>query len=189
MWEKNGTIDVVRNNPKGKRFYNVEKYLKGKGMVCKKLNKKEIRCSKIENLEKEKRIKICCARVSSTGQQEDLERQKEVSMEKYPKYHLIENIGSVINLIKRGIIKIIELAIEGKIEELVIVHKDRLARFEYELIELLIEKYSNGKITIINKKEEVEPEEEMVKDVLQIMNAFVAKMNGRRKYKKKIEKE
>jgi predicted site-specific integrase-resolvase len=74
------------------------------------------------------------------------------------------------------------MGIDGKIEELVIAHKDRLARFGYELIEHIIKKYSNGKITIINQKEEIEPEEEMVKDVLQIMNVFVAKMNGRRKY-------
>ena len=30
----------------------------------------------------------------------------------------------------------------------------------------------------------MEPEEELVKDVLQLMNVFVAKMNGLRKYKK-----
>ena len=81
-------------------------------------------------------------------------------------------------------LKIIEYAIAGKIKELVIVHKDRLLRFGYELIEHLIERYSKGKITIINKNIEMEPEEEMVKDVLQIMNVFVAKMNGRRKYTK-----
>jgi putative resolvase len=49
-------------------------------------------------------------------------------------------------------LEIINLVIEGKIEELVIVHKDRLARFRYELIEYLINKYSKGKITIIEKK-------------------------------------
>jgi putative resolvase len=64
------------------------------------------------------------------------------------------------------------------------VHKDRLARFGYDLIEHIIEKHSNGKIIIINEKKEKEPEEEMVEDVLQIMNVFVAKMNGMRKYKK-----
>ena len=37
----------------------------------------------------------------------------------------------------------VNLAIEGKIEELVIVHKDRLARFGYELIEYLIEDIRN----------------------------------------------
>lgn len=61
-------------------------------------------------------------------------------------------------------------------------------RFGYELIEYIIKKYSNGTITIINKKEEIESEEEMVKDVLQIMNVFVAKMNRRRKYNLKNNK-
>lgn len=98
---------------------------------------------------------------------------------------LIEDIGSGINLTKRGILKIIDIGIKGYIEELVVVYKDRLARFGYDLIKYIIETYSNGKIIIINEKENIEPEEEMVKDVLQIMNVFVAKMNGRRKYNKK----
>lgn len=65
----------------------------------------------------------------------DLERQKKLLKEKYPKHHLIEDIGSGINLTKNGLLKIIEMSINGKIKELVIVHKDRLARFGYELIE------------------------------------------------------
>ena len=188
IWEKRGVIETIRNSPTSKRFYNVEKYLKSQGLNCTKINKEEIKCSKFEELDKLEKIKICYARVSSVGQKNDLQRQKELLIEKYPNYNLIEDIGSGINLTKRGLLKIIELAISGKIEELVIVHKDRLARFGYELIEFLIKKYSNGKITIINKKEEIEPEEEMVKDVLQIMNVFVAKMNGRRKYNLKNNK-
>ena len=43
---------------------------------------------------------------------------------------------------------------------------------------------SNGEIIIENDKEGKEPKEELVEDVLQIMNIFVAKMNGMRKYKK-----
>jgi predicted site-specific integrase-resolvase len=76
------------------------------------------------------------------------------------------------------------MAIIGKLNEVVVVHKDRLCRFGYELIEDLIYKYSNGKITIIEKLEDKEPREELVEDVLQIMNIFVAKMNGLRKYEK-----
>jgi predicted site-specific integrase-resolvase len=37
----------------------------------------------------------------------------------------------------------------------------------------------DGKIIIVNKKEVKEPKEELVEDVLQIMNIFVAKMNGK----------
>ena len=89
-----------------------------------------------------------------------MERQKTLLKNKYPNYDLIEDIGSEINLTKKRLLEIINLAIEGQIEELVIVHKDILARFGYELIEYLIDKYSKGKITIIEKNDNIQPEEE-----------------------------
>ncbi len=62
-----------------------------------------------------------------------------------------------------------------------------MTRFGYELIEDIIKEYSGGQIMIINKKDDMEPEEELAYDVLQIMNVFVAKMNGLRRYKKREE--
>jgi len=185
-WEKKGTIEVMRNTPRGKRYYNVKKFMKNKGMICNE-NKitKTIKCSKIETLEEQERMNICYARVSSAHQKDDLERQKKVLLDNYPDYSLIQDIGSGINLTKKNLLKIINWAIEGKIESLVIVHKDRLARFGYDLINYFVETYSNGKIIIINQNEEIEPEEELVKDVIQIMTVFVAKINGCRKYKTK----
>lgn len=50
-------------------------------------------------------------------------------------------------------------------------------------LEHLIKEYSGGKIIIINKSEEQTPTEEVVNDVISIMNVFVAKINGLRKYK------
>ena len=144
---------------------------------------KTIKCSKVETIEDQERINVCYARVSTVNQKDDLERQKSVLMEHYPDYQLIQDIGSGINLTKKSLLKIIDWAVEGKIETLVIVHKDRLARFGYDLIKYFIETYSNGKIVIINQDEEIEPEEELVKDVIQIMTVFVAKINGRRTYK------
>jgi predicted site-specific integrase-resolvase len=43
----------------------------------------------------------------------------------------------------------------------------------------------------LSEDEKKEPKEELVEDVLQIMNIFVAKINGMRKYEKnkKIENE
>jgi predicted site-specific integrase-resolvase len=128
--------------------------------------------------------KIIYGRVSSNGQKDDLDRQIEVLQNTYPSYELITDIGSGVNLNRKGLRKIIDMSIRGEIDEIVIVHKDRLCRFGYELIEDLIKKYSNGKITIINKPENKESQEELVEDVLQIMNIFVAKMNGLRKYNK-----
>ena len=135
-------------------------------------------------MEKKERINLCYARVSSKHQRDDLLRQKELLMSQYPDYDLIQDIGSGINLTKKNLLKIIDWAIAGKIETLVIAYKDRLARFGYDLIEYFIKEYSNGEIIIMNQGENLEPEEELAKDVLQVMTVFVAKANGRRKYKK-----
>jgi predicted site-specific integrase-resolvase len=89
-----------------------------------------------------------------------------------------------MNLNRKGLRKIIDEAIKGCINNVVIVHKDRLCRFGYELVEDIIHKYSSGKIIIIENNPKKEIKEELVDDVLQIMNIFVAKLNGLRKYNK-----
>jgi len=188
-WEENKLIETIRI-PGGKRKYNVTKFLNENKLTMDKISEiyDDNEVTK-EELLKDKKIKICYARVSSIGQKDDLFRQKEVLIKKYPNHTLIEDIGSGVNFNRRGLRKIIKLAIAGNVEELVIVHKDRLTRFGFELIEDLIKDYSEGKIIILNKKENLEPEEELVKDVLTIMNVFVARMNGMRKYKKRDQQK
>jgi predicted site-specific integrase-resolvase len=178
QWDEKKWIDVMRT-PGGKRMYNVDKYIKENNKID-MMSDNEID----ELYKKEGKLKLSYVRVSSKGQIDDLLKQKKMIKNKYPNHTIIEDIGSGINLDRRGLRKIIKLAISGKIEELVIAYKDRLTRFGYNLIEDLIKEYSNGKIIVIKQKEDIMPEEEMVKDVLQIMNIFVAKMNGMRKYKK-----
>ena len=70
----------------------------------------------------------------------------------YPDYNIIEDVGSGINFNRKGIRKIIDLAISGKINKIVVAYKDILTRFVFELIEDMLKKYSNGTIEIINKK-------------------------------------
>ena len=105
---------------------------------------------------------------------------------KYPNHYLIQDIGSGLNLNKKGLRKITRLSIANRIVELVVAHKDRLLRFGFELIEDLIKEYSNGKVIIEEEKEDIEPDDELVRNVLQVMNIFVAKMNGLRRYKDTI---
>lgn len=189
LWEEKGLIETIRTTG-GKRLYNVEKYLNEK--ICNDDNKikNTILCENLEDLDKKKeKLNICYVRVSSNNQKDDLERQKNLMVKLYPKHLIIEDIGSGLNLNKRGIKKIINLAIEGKINELVVAYKDRLTRFGFELIEELINKYSKGKIIILNQKDAIEPEEELVKDVISILNVYVAKMNGLRKYNKIVKKK
>jgi putative resolvase len=167
--EERGDIEVVRSKG-GHRMYNLNKYLRDNNML---------------NDHKEK---ICYCRVSSRKQKGDLQRQVSLMERKYPDHRIIQDIGSGLNMERKGLREIIELAIDGKVKEIVITYKDRLARFGYELIEWIVTKYSRGEIIVINRKEEETPEEEITKDILQIMSVYVAKINGRRKYKKNTKK-
>lgn len=183
QWDKKGWIQTIRTKG-GIRLYNVEKYIND----IKKGTKIECYCEEDNNLDKldngSNRMNISYVRVSSNGQKDDLQRQYNSIKEKYPNNIIIKDIGSGINMNRRGLNKIIELAIAGKIKTLVVEYKDRLTRFGYEMIENIIKKYSNGEIIIINKKEKQQPEAELIMDVMYIMNVFIAKMNGLRKYKK-----
>lgn len=179
QWEKKGIIETIRT-PGNKRLYNVNKFLENQ----KNSKPDENNNNDLDILDKKDKVNICYVRVSSNAQKDDLERQKIMMQTKYPNHIIIEDIGSGLNLNKRGIKKIIHLAIAGKITELVVAYRDRLTRFGYELIEELITKYSSGKIIVINENEKLEPEEEIVKDIMSIMNVYVAKINGLRKYKK-----
>jgi len=156
-------IEVLRT-PGNQRMYNINKFIN--------YNNNET----IDNTTDAK-LNIIYVRVSSLSQKDDLQRQKNYMVKRFPKHMVIEDIGSGINL--NGLRKIIKYEIEGKNR---VAYKDRLARFGFELIEDLIKVYSNGK-NIIVKNKDLEPEQELIKDVLQIMNIFVAKMNGLRKYK------
>ena len=164
---KRNEIEVIKIGTK--YGYNLEKYIKDNNIGIS--NKK----------------KICYCRVSSEKQKDDLERQITFMKEKYPSYEIITDIGSGLNFKRKGLLKIINMAINDEIDELVVAYKDRLARFGYELIEIILKEHSNAEITVINKQEEKTKEEELTEDIISIMNIYVAKVNGLRKYKPHIK--
>lgn len=184
-WDKNNKIETIRT-PGGHRLYNVEKYLETQNL--KKTPEKNPIIDEPKIMSSNTKENLCYIRVSTIAQKDDLLRQKEYMKKKYPDYEIIEDIGSGINFNRKGLRRVIKLAIDGKINKLVIAYKDRLTRFGFELIEDLIKGYSNGEIIIDeNIKKVKNVKEEMVEDVLQILNVYTAKMNGLRKYEKKLK--
>ena len=132
------------------------------------------------------RYTLAYARVSTHSQKKELETQKELltlycSKQCY-KYKLISDIGSGLNYNKAGLDELIELICSGQIERLVLVHRDRLLRFGSEIIFKLCNIY-NVEVEIINVGEELKPNEELVKDVLEIITVFSAKLYGKRSHK------
>lgn len=134
------------------------------------------------------KITIAYARVSSSDQSEDLERQKKL-LELYCatngwNFEIISDLGSGINYNKKGLKSLINSILEGNVERLVLTHKDRLLRFGAELI-FSICSAKNVKVVIINQTEASTFEEDLTKDVLEIITVFSAKLYGSRSHKNK----
>ena len=100
-------------------------------------------------------------------------------------FDIIQDIGSGINYNKKGLNHRIT---NGEINKVVILYKDRLIRFGYELIENLCNKYGT-EIEIIDNTEKIE-EQELVEDLIQIVTVFSCRLQGKRANKaKKMIKE
>ena len=76
----------------------------------------------------------------------------------------------------------LSILVEGKATRLVLTTKDRLLRFGSELVFSICELHG-VEIVILNKDPDSSPEEELVKDVLEIITVFSAKLHSMRSRK------
>lgn len=176
-WDKDGTLKPHHVSESGYRYYSQEQLNHFLGL------KQEVQLNK-------KTIGYC--RVSSNKQKDDLERQIEnVKTYMYAKgysFEIISDIGSGINYNKKGLNELIDMITNSEVEKIVILYKDRLIRFGYELIENLCNKYGTT-IEIIDNTEKTE-EQELVEDMIQIVTVFSERLQGKRANKaKKMIKE
>jgi predicted site-specific integrase-resolvase len=105
------------------------------------------------------------------------------------KFKIISDIGSGINYRKKGLSELLTLISTNQVNTLYIVHKDRLVRFGYELIEQIC-KIHDVEIEIINQSDRKTDEQEMIDDILSIIHVFSCQMNGKRSHiNKKIIEE
>ena len=130
---------------------------------------------------------IAYARVSSHDQKQDLNRQVQL-LELYCtkhgyKYEVLQDIGSGMNYYKKGLTRLIDLILDNQVQRLILTHKDRLLRFGAELVFSICEA-KNVEVIIINQGEEPPSfEEELAKDVLEIITVFSARLYGSRSKK------
>ena len=134
----------------------------------------------------DKRRTVAYARVSSHDQKNDLERQKQV-LELYCakqgwKFEVIADLGSGMNYHKKGLKRLLNDVIESRVGRLVLTHKDRLLRFGAELVFSICE-IKNVEIVILNQGEDTSFEEDLAKDVLEIITVFSARLYGSRSRK------
>jgi excisionase family DNA binding protein len=135
-----------------------------------------------------KRKTVGYARVSSHDQKEDLERQKQM-LEMFCtangwQFEIISDLGSGMNYHKKGLRKLLNSILENEVGRLVVTHKDRLLRFGAELVFAICEA-RDVEVLIINKGEDTRFEEDLAKDVLEIITVFSARLYGSRSQKNK----
>lgn len=166
-WEKNKKLIPCKKSANGYRYYYEQDIF--------------------DLLKKQEKIIIGYCRVSSNKQKDDLNRQIE-NVSKYMiargyQFEIITDIGSGINYTKNGLTELINKISSKKVSKVVILYKDRLVRFGFELLEQFFKIY-DCQIEIIDNTERTE-EQELVEDLIQIITVFSCRLQGKRSKKTK----
>lgn len=169
--EKEGKIIPQYISEGGTRYYSEEQ------LKVFSLNKKINR----------DRIVIGYCRVSTANQKDDLKRQIEnIKMYMYAKgykFEIISDIGSGINYKKEGLKNLINKICQKEVSKVVILYKDRLIRFGFDLIEYICRLHGT-EIEIVDNTEKSK-EQELVDDLIQIITVYANKIFGSRSKKTK----
>ena len=170
-WDKEGKLKPSYVKSNGYRYYSEDSIL---SYTQERKTKKNLNV-------------IGYARVSSKKQSDDLERQvnniKQYLSSKYETFDIITDIGSGINYKKPGLLKLIEKINKKEVDLIVVLYKDRLLRFGFELVEYFAE-LNNVIIEVLDKIDKNQ-DEELVEDLVQIITVLSCKIQGKRKGKTK----
>ena len=104
---------------------------------------------------------------------------------KYSVEHIIKDVGSGLSDTRVGFVKLVDLVIKKKISKIVIENKDRLTRFQFNLIKTFFNSYDVELECIENNN--ISDVEEFANDVMTLMASFSGKLYGRRSAKRKKE--
>jgi len=171
-WIYSGKIRAVKT-PTGRWMIpesEIERIISGKGEA------KEVRA-------------VIYARVSSSDQKSDLERQIQYltqycSAKGYRVIYVLSDIASGFKTNRRGLQKLFNCVVNRQVDVVVITYKDRLTRFGFEYLEYFFRQYG-VKTEVVYGEEPKEAYQELVEDLLAIVTSFAGKLYGMRSHRKK----
>ena len=163
-YARQGKTPFYRNSG-GQRLYDVDAFLRGEADA----------------------ETVCYCRVSSPKQRGDLQRQVAQMRELYPDAQVVTDIAGGLNWKRKGLSSILERLHRGDKLTLVVAHRDRLARFGFELIEWLVQQ--NGREVVVLNQPDASPESELTEDLLATLHTFSCRMHGLRRYKRAIAQD
>jgi len=129
---------------------------------------------------------VIYARVASAGNKHQLDTQAErlvryCEANGYQIHAIYKEIGSGLNDSRRQLSKMLN---DATITRIVVEHKDRLTRFGFNYIELLLTQ-RGCIIEVVNLADD--GKEDLVEDLVSIIYSFCARLYGKRRAKRKTE--
>jgi excisionase family DNA binding protein len=131
------------------------------------------------------RTAILYLRVSgSQGQETSLVSQEaelrvQAELESVQVITVVKDRSSGLNERRTGLLRALALLENQQAQELWVTHGDRLARFGLDWLRTLIEAYG-AKLVILNQKETLAPEEELMADFMALIASFSGRLYGQR---------
>lgn len=173
-WDKDGNLKPHHTTESGYRYYSEEQL------------------NQVLNIKQKNKKVIGYCRVSSPKQKDDLERQIEnvkiYLLAQGKPFEIISDVGSGINCKRKGLLELLDRINKNEVEKVVVLYKDRLSRFGFELIEYVASLHG-CEIEIIDNTQKTE-QEELVEDLVKIITVFSCKLQGKRAHKaRKLIKE
>lgn len=108
---------------------------------------------------------------------------KKLLVKKYEDFDIIQDIGSGINYEKPGLKELIRKIDKREVDVIVVLHKDRLLRYGYELVEYFA-KLNGVEIVVLDKVSKTSYQE-LVEDLIQMITVFSCRLQGRKGKKTK----
>jgi putative resolvase len=127
---------------------------------------------------------VIYARVSSSDQRSDLERQVEYltqycSSKGYRVVDILSDIASGLKTDRRGLLKLFDYVVNRHVDVVVVTYRDRLTRFGFEYLEHFFNQYG-VRIEVVFGEEPRDAYQELVEDLIEIVTSFAGKLYGMR---------
>jgi len=132
---------------------------------------------------------VIYARVSSSDQRSDLERQVEYltqycSSKGYRLVGVLSDVASGSKTDRRGLLKLFNYVINRQVDVVVVTYRDRLTRFGFEYLEYFFNQHG-VRVEVVFGEEPKDAYQELVEDLIEIVTSFAGKLYGLRSRKKK----
>lgn len=182
LWDQEGKLSSVKTLGNHRRY---------------KLEDIEVLCGVVPKINKNDLVKVACyARVSSHEQKTkgDLERQagRILTYCSEKGYHVVksyEEVGSGMSDTRPKLQQLFRLVSEHKIDKVIIEHKDRLTRFNFNFLLQFFQSYEVEIEWVGEILGAKSYEQELVEDMLTLMSSFSNKIYGKRSAENRKKKK